>query len=207
VIALPRNVPEGWVSITLKQIGELTQGGTPDTSNSLYWKGPYPFITGADIKELYVKEGRSTLSETGFNSSKTERAEAGNVLIVSRTRVGRIGIAATNLAVSQDVSVLKLKPEYNAKCVALILLSQSDKLQDAAQGATIKGLTRDYLENIELQFPEDLHEQEVLAAKIEKRINLILKLRVNAEQQLEAINALAAATLRECFHFEESTNA
>jgi len=202
-----RELPEGWITICLKQLGKLSQGGTPDTSAMQYWNGPHPFITGADITDLYVKESRSTLTDEGLNSPKTERCASGDVLIVSRTRVGRVGIAATTLAVSQDVSVLKLKPDFNPKYVALFLLSYAAKLQAASQGATIKGLTRHYLENIQLQLPEEISEQEKLADEVEQRLLAIWKMRNAAECQLEAIDALNGATLRNYFQFGAVTNA
>jgi type I restriction enzyme S subunit len=187
------------LTISLKELGVLSQGGTPDTSIAKYWNGSYPFITGADITHLYVTESRSYLTEEGLNSSKTQRCEAGDVLIVSRTRVGRVGVAATTLAVSQDVSVLKLKPIFSPQYVALFLLSYAEELQEASQGATIKGLTRNYLENIRLQLPKDISEQQRLADEIEQRLLAISKMRAAAERQEHAASSLFMAELQGAF--------
>ena len=67
-----------------------------------YWNGKIPFITGADVTELFVSKARSFLTDEGLASGKTEKCDKGDLIIVSRTRVGRIGIADATIGVSQD---------------------------------------------------------------------------------------------------------
>ncbi len=196
-------LPEGWKWFKLKQLGSLSQGGTPSTEVLEYWNGNFPFITGADVTELYVSNARSFLTEKGLDSGKTQKCEKGDLLIVSRTRVGRIGIAAITLGVSQDVSVLKMNRSYDAKYLAVFLNSISKRLEEACQGATIKGLTRDYIENISITIPPTHADQIAIASELERKMSELEKARRATKRQLEAIEALPGAILREVFDFEE----
>ena len=198
-------LPKGWDWIKLQKVGKLSQGGTPGTDISKYWNGTYPFITGADITDLYVSKARSFLTEKGLSSGKTERCKKGDLLIVSRTRVGRVGIANTILGISQDVSVVKVNNGYDIKYLAIYLKSISQKLENACQGSTIKGLTRDFLENISIPLPLTVADQISIANKLEKRMEEIEKMHQAAEKQVEAVEALPGAILREVFDFTEQT--
>lgn len=198
-------LPEGWRWKKIEQLGKLSQGGTPCKDVPEYWDGKFPFLTGADITELYVSRARSFLTEEGLYSGKTQKCEKGDLLIVSRTRVGRIGIVATTLGVSQDVSVLKVDGCCDAKYLAIFLKSIARQLEDSCQGATIKGLTRDYIENISIPLPPTTDDQIRIANGLERKMAELDKMRQAAEQQLEAIEALPGAILREVFDFEEDT--
>ena len=198
-----RKLPEGWKWEKLKQLGSLSQGGTPSTDMLEYWNGNFPFITGADVTELYVSNARSFLTEKGLDSGKTQKCEKGDLLIVSRTRVGRVGIAAITLGVSQDVSVLKTKVNYHAKYLAMFLNHISKQLEEACQGSTIKGLTRGYIENISIPIPPTPAGQLAIASDLERRIAHVEKMRGAALRQKEAIAAMQGSILREAFPYEE----
>lgn len=199
-------LPDGWKWRPLKKLGKLFQGGTPSTDVVEYWNGSIPFITGADITDLYVSNGRSFLTESGLDSGKTQRCERGDLLIVSRTRVGRVGISAMTLAISQDVSVLKVDSGYNTNYLAMFLKSISKRLEDACQGATIKGLTRDYLEKIEIPIPPNVDDQTQIAKELERKLETTRGLKEAAVSQLEAIEALQGEVLRDVFDFHEVIN-
>lgn len=198
-----RKLPEGWKWEKLKSLGSLSQGGTPGTDILEYWNGNFPFITGADVTELYVSNARSFLTEKGLDSGKTQKCEKGDLLIVSRTRVGRVGIAAITLGVSQDVSVLKTKENYYAKYLAMFLNHISKQLEEACQGSTIKGLTRGYIENISIPIPPIPADQLAIASDLERRMAHVEKMRAAALRQKDAIAAMQGAILREVFSYTE----
>lgn len=194
-----RMLPKGWSWVKLGRMGKLTQGGTPSTDVAEFWNGKIPFITGADVTNLFIANARSYLTEKGIESGKTQKCEKGDLLIVSRTRVGRIGIAATTLGISQDVSAIKLKERYYNKYIAIYLLSLPKYLQESSQGAIIKGLTRDFLENLEIPVPPTIYNQLTIANKLEKKAINIEEMRQAALRQKEAAEAMQGAILREVF--------
>jgi type I restriction enzyme S subunit len=198
-----RKLPAGWRWERLGEMGTLSQGGTPSTSNPEYWNGKIPFITGADVTELFVSKGRSFLTEEGLASGKTEKCDKGDLLIVSRTRVGRIGIADGPIGVSQDVSVIKLMNAYSPKYLVMYLKSISEKLEEACQGATIKGLTRGFIENLKIPLPPTLDDQIAIANELDRKMANIGKIRQAAHRQKEAIATVREAILLEAFPYKE----
>jgi type I restriction enzyme S subunit len=196
-------LPKGWTWVKLGRMGKLTQGGTPSTDVAEFWNGKIPFITGADVTNLFVANARSYLTSRGIDSGKTQKCEEGDLLIVSRTRVGRIGIAATTLGISQDVSAIKLKERYHNKYIAIYLSSLPKYLQESSQGAIIKGLTRGFLENLEIPVPPTIDDQFTIANKLEKRAINIEEMRRAALLQKEAAEAMSGAILRELFSFKD----
>ena len=67
-------------------------------------------------------------------------------LVVTRTGVGKIGIAAMPLCISQDVTGVICRDSVLPDYLARYLMARSSVLTWAVQGATILGITRDFLE-------------------------------------------------------------
>ncbi len=113
-----RELPAGWRWIRLSQVGRFESGGTPPKDERRFWGGKIPFVTGADITSLHVDgtHARAYLTDEGLVSERTAVCEPGTVLFVTRTRVGRVGIAAETMGASQDLSPYvcgaRLVPEY-----------------------------------------------------------------------------------------------
>ena len=85
----------------------------------------------------------------------------------------------------------------------MYLKSISKKLEDSCQGATIKGLTRGFIENLRIPIPPTLDDQIAIATELERKMAEIEKMRQAVDKQLNAINAMPGAVLREVFDFEE----
>ena len=48
-----------WPTRVLRDLGELKGGGTPSRRVPEYFQGDVPWITGADVSELYVGKARN----------------------------------------------------------------------------------------------------------------------------------------------------
>ena len=195
------NLPDGWRWVRLEEVGEFLSGGTPPKEEAKYWNGNIPFVTGADITELYISENnaRAFLTEEGLNSGKTGVCQKGTVLFVTRTRVGRIGIANCLMGASQDLSPYICSRESLPEFLCRYIKNISEYLIANCRGATIKGLTRDIVENISIPVPP-LPEQKRIAAILNEQMAAVEKARAAAETQREAATALPSAYLREIFH-------
>jgi len=199
------NSPEAqkWPRKKLEQIGYFESGGTPSKDNGDYWDGDIPFVTGADITDFYItrKNARAFLSPKGLNSGKTAICDSGTVLFVTRTRVGRVGIASETMGASQDLSPYicgaEILPEYACR----YLLSISDCLIVSCRGATIQGLTRDFIRSIEIPLPS-IKKQQIITETLNEQIAAVKTIRKTLDEQLETINKLPAALLKRAFKGE-----
>lgn len=180
---------------------EFVNGGTPNTNVPEYWDGGIPWITGADVINFYVSKGRKYITEEGLRNSATHLVPKDTVLIVTRTGVGKVAIAANDICFSQDITGVICGKEIQPEYLARYILSQENSLVGIQRGATIKGLTRNDLENLALPLPP-LPEQKRIALKIRELMSEVERARTTCEKQLEAINALPQAILRKAFRGE-----
>ena len=153
-----------WAVKTLGELGnKFLNGGTPSTQQEEYWQGDIPWITGADVVNQQVSEVRKFITEEAVKNSATNVVEKGNLLIVTRTGVGKLAIAPFDLAISQDLTGIYVKselaiPEYLYRFFDY----NSEKLKNLNQGTSIAGITRETLIAMKVSLPP-LAEQTAIA--------------------------------------------
>jgi type I restriction enzyme S subunit len=189
-------IPEEW---EVKKLGAVVEkfvnGGTPSTKNENYWTGNIPWITGADILNQKVAEVRRHITKEAVKCSSTNVIGKGNLLLVSRTGVGKLAIAPFDIAISQDFTGVYVRedtliPEYLYRYFDF----NQAVLQGQNQGTSIKGITRDTLSAIRIPLPPTKAEQRAIAkalgnadallATLEKLIAKKRDLKQAAMQQL-----------------------
>ncbi|KCZ72788.1 restriction endonuclease S subunit [Candidatus Methanoperedens nitroreducens] len=173
------NIPEGYkqtdvgvipVDWEVKKLGEIVRkfvnGGTPSTQFENYWNGNIPWITGADILNQEVSAIRRYITNDAVKHSSTNVIEKGNLLLVSRTGVGKLAIAPFDVAISQDFTGIYVK---NEELLTEYLYRYFDfnqsTLQSQNQGTSIQGITRDTLSSIPIPLPP-LPEQQAIASAL-----------------------------------------
>ena len=143
---------------------DLVNGGTPDTHNESYWKGSIPWITGADFNSHGVGNFRRFISKSGVSASATSVIRAGNLLVVTRTGVGKLAIAPCNIAISQDVTGVYVNQEKaDTKFVFYLLSQEIHNLKKLNQGTSINGIIRSDLEQHLVRIPRSKLAQEKIA--------------------------------------------
>ncbi|MXV80881.1 MAG: hypothetical protein F4X58_04675 [Chloroflexi bacterium] len=192
MVPVNSHLPRGWELLTLGEIVDFKSGGTPRKSNEDFWNGDVPFVTAADLTSIAIDEtlARSFLTEHGWKAGGTGHALPGAVLLGTRTRVGRVGVAKVRMAASQDVTILHCRSDVSPEWLARFLKSRNDTLNAAATGATIQGITRRFLAALEVPIPP-FEEQQRIAAIMSKAEEA----RSAAAAQLSATNELAEVLL------------
>src|SRR2546425_2052768 len=91
-----------WKVKELEEIREkFVNGGTPSTQKSEYWQGNIPWITGADVINQKISDIRRFITTEAVKNSSTNIVERGNLLLVTRTGVGKLAVASFDVAISQ----------------------------------------------------------------------------------------------------------
>ena len=94
----------------IEQLGNLCEflnGGTPSKDKPHYFEGDIPWITSADITGPVADSARSFITEEAIQQSATNKVPRGTVLLVTRTRVGKVAVAGHDLCFSQDITAIK----------------------------------------------------------------------------------------------------
>jgi type I restriction enzyme, S subunit len=170
-------------------------GGTPSKSESSYWDGDIPWITSTEVSDGTVSPARSRITKEGIRHSATKQVPAGTLLLVTRTGVGKVAIAPYALAFSQDITAIypdgsKLEKRYLRR----FLDTQEAYFERLSRGATIKGITRDVLNRLEIPLPP-LPEQKRIADILDKADAIRRKRR----EISESLNRLRQALFLDMF--------
>jgi len=193
-----------WPSVRLVRAGTFDAGGTPAKDQQRYWSDTgYPFVTGADITSATVgaRNARAFLTQEGLVSGKTAVCPAGTVLVVTRTRVGRVGIAGETVAVSQDITAFTCQRNLLPTYVMWFLRKESDHLIAQSRGATIQGLRRSVLEDLDIPVPS-IPEQRQIAESIEQATHNVAMLQQSITYQLGTLTSLRTSFLDAAFSGE-----
>ena len=167
---------------TLGQISSFLNGGTPSRGVARYYQGDVPWITSADISSPRADTARSFITEEAIKESATNRIPAGTVLLVTRTSVGKVAVAAMELCFSQDITAITPDPHcLDRSYLVHFLRTKQPHLERLARGATIKGITREAVTNLAIPLPP-LAEQKRIAEILDKADALRAKRRAALAQ-------------------------
>jgi type I restriction enzyme, S subunit len=144
-----------WKTVNLKGICvKFVNGGTPSTNNKKFWIGQIPWITGADIVDQKINSVRRHINIEAVKNSSTNIIKQGELLVVTRTGVGKLTIAPFDIAISQDITgvycdkkILKTEFLFFYLDYKILYLSRLN------QGTSINGITRDVLTNLKIKLP------------------------------------------------------
>jgi type I restriction enzyme, S subunit len=172
--------------VELQDICRFISGGTPSTKVPEYFAGTIPWITGADMSGNVITEARQYITEEAIQHSATNIVPKGNILLVTRTGVGKVAIAGVDICISQDFTGLELdKTKVDEWYLFYFLLSQQEALTSQQRGATIQGITRDVVETLRIPLPP-LTEQKRIASLL-ARADRLRQLRRTAHDLGDAL--------------------
>lgn len=156
-------IPVEWEVVRLnKVVKEFYNGGTPDTKVREYWDGDIPWVTGADFISQRISQIRRYITMEGVKNSATNLIPKGNLLVVTRTGVGKLAIAPFDIAISQDITGVitdakRLMPDFLYR----FLDYHEKKLKSLVQGTSINGLLREDLASLSICLPTLKEQKEI----------------------------------------------
>jgi type I restriction enzyme S subunit len=159
--------PATWKTSTLGAVAHgFLSGGTPSTKNEAFWRGSIPWITSKWINSsLYLDSGEKFISDDALRESATTLVPRNSLIFATRVGVGKVAVNRLDLAINQDLAGVLIDPNrYDIHFIAYQL--RSERLQNMValhkRGATIQGITRDNLKELEITLPP-LPEQRKIA--------------------------------------------
>lgn len=167
---------------TFGQIAKkLVNGGTPPTEIAQFWNGKIPWITGADFTTSGIGEFRRFVSEAAVAQTATNLVDQGQLLLVTRTGVGKLAIAPCDIAISQDITGVHPDTEkVDVRFLYHRMRLGVEDLKKLNQGTSINGIIRSDLLAYRIELPP-LPQQ--------RRIAEILSTLDEAIEQTEALIA------------------
>lgn len=153
--------------VPLGEVAKFASGGTPDRKNESFYQGVIPWITGADIDDEGHVHARHHITEQAVQKSATKITRENSLLLVTRTAVGKTLIPPHPVSFSQDLTAINPCDNLDLKYLSRFLQSRSQYFEQHSRGATIKGVTRQVVEDLSIPLPP-LVEQRRITAILDK---------------------------------------
>ncbi|MGE6461188.1 restriction endonuclease subunit S [Pseudoalteromonas tetraodonis] len=158
-----------WPLMKLGELVTIKGGGTPSKKIEGYWNGNIPWASVKDLKSNEISKTVDAITELGVNNSATNIIPAGTILTATRMALGKFAINTVDMAINQDLKALFINDETKVDRDFLIrfLESKAQYIDSEGKGATVKGITLDFLKHLEIPLPL-LDEQKRIAAILDK---------------------------------------
>ena len=178
----PFEFPRGWEWVRFGDfVFSILSGGTPSKNNLEFWNGDIPWASVKDLNvEKFLERTQDYITKEGLESG-SKLANKGDLLICTRMGLGKIAIAAIDVAINQDLKALKITSFLNID----YFINFYNTLKITGSGMTVAGIKQDELLGYLVPTPP-LPEQHRIVAKVDELMALC--------DQLEAqhINAAEA---------------
>ena len=185
-------VPEGWKNTIIgEEISDISDGGTPTTTNRNYFGGGIPWININDIQPR-INHTRMSLSDLGLQKSSVRLWDKGTIILSIGATIGKVGIAMKAVTTKQGICGVVPKPNVSVKYFYYFLVSIKQQLNTLSQGSTIKETRPPTIKKIQMCLPP-LPEQKKIAS-ILTSVDEVIE---NTQKQIDKLQDLKKATMNE----------
>ena len=185
--------------LRVSEFADVFAGGTPSTSNPVYWDGDVAWVTPKDLSahaEVYIGQGDRCITEQGLRRSSACLLATDTVILSTRAPVGYVAIAKSPLATNQGCKNLQCKDGVAHPLYVYYLLKNSTSiLESHATGSTYKELSASRLKNITFSLPENIADQIAIASILSSYDDLI----ENNQRRIRLLEQAARSIYEEWF--------
>ncbi|WP_270806195.1 restriction endonuclease subunit S [Aeromonas sp. QDB62] len=188
------SIPAGWLYDLLDKFAVRCSGHTPSKSFPEYWDGGIKWISLADSYRLdqgYVYETDNEISEEGIKNSSAELHPAETVVISRDAGIGKSGVMAVPMAVSQHFIAWKCdnKEKLNSWFLYNWLQFNKSEFERQAVGSTIKTIGLPYFKKLKIAVPPYIEQKKIaqILSAWDKAITTTEQLLANSQQQKKAL--------------------
>ncbi|QJR29179.1 restriction endonuclease subunit S [Limnobacter profundi] len=187
-------IPTGWKYDLLDKFATRCSGHTPSKSFPEYWNGGIKWISLADSFRLdqgYVYETDKKISQVGIANSSAELHPAETVVLSRDAGIGKCGVMAEPMAVSQHFIAWKCDNSEKLNSWFLYNWLQLNKVEFERQavGSTIKTIGLPYFKKLKIAVPPYPEQKKIaqILSTWDKAIEVTEQLLVKSQQQKKAL--------------------
>lgn len=188
-------------AVALKDVCQITNGGTPKSGVENLWHGGVAWLTPAEMgKRLtpYIAQTARTISQDGLANSSAKLVPPFSVILSTRAPIGHLAINETPMAFNQGCRGLTPNEKLDTKYLYYFLLFSREALDNLGTGTTFKELSSTNLANFQIPLPP-LEEQQRIVAVLDKAFAGIATATANAQKNLTNARALFNAHVEQIF--------
>ena len=159
-------VPEEWVTASMRWLASIYSGGTPDKEKLEYWlDGTIPWINSGEVNQRLISEPSAFITEEAFNKSSAKWIPKGALVMAlagqGKTK-GMVAQLAIETTCNQSMAAIIPQEKINSRYLFWWLTSQYQNIRNLSGGDLRDGLNLDLLGSISCPIPP-LAEQESIA--------------------------------------------
>lgn len=189
-----QDYPE-WKDTTLGEIAEIVGGGTPSTTNDLYWNGEITWFTPTEISNnKFVSQSKRSISKEGLQSSSAKLLPKGTVLLTTRATLGEMAILIEQATTNQGFQSLLPNEQTTSEFIYYLQPQLRKYCYFNASGSTFLEISKHSLKKMPLLLPckKEQNKISIILAEIDSKINL-------EEDKLQQLNTQKQALLQQMF--------
>lgn len=186
---LKRDIPVGWKSGNIADLGEIVAGGTPSTTHPEYYSEEgIAWITPNDLSntnDKYISHGKRDISQLGLHNSSAKVMPKGTVLLTSRAPIGYIGIAMNEVCTNQGFKSIVPYDKYGSEFVYYTVLNMVPYIKSLGTGSTFTEVSKEVISKVKIVIP-----QEEIVENFNNTIITIGEKRAQAEKEDKELASL-----------------
>ena len=160
-------LPIGWAETTLGEAFQWGSGGTPRRTNPEFYGGDIPWAIIGDLNDGLINDTQNNITDLGLKSSSARVVPTGTVLLAMYGSIGKLSIAAKELATNQAIAFAQTGL-VNNRYLFWYLRASRNELITLGKGDTQSNISQTVIK----AFPfllAPLAEQRRIVAEIEKQ--------------------------------------
>ncbi|HFU4211089.1 TPA: restriction endonuclease subunit S [Streptococcus suis] len=168
-------MPDSWEWVRLKNLGVITSGGTPKSSEPTYYDGNITWITPADMgkqqNNKFFATSSKKITELGLQKSSAQLISKNSIVYSSRAPIGHINIVNYDFTTNQGCkSVTPIL--VNLDFMYWLLQFRTKDIILRASGTTFKEISASGFGDTLLPLPP-LAEQKRIVTQIERALEQV----------------------------------
>lgn len=159
------DIPQGWCTSLLSDVGEIITGKTPSTKEPDNFGGDIPFIKPADLNgDGYITKTADTLTELGAMS--VPAIPKNSIPVTCIGNLGRVGIASRESATNQQINTVVPSLFVDFRFMYYQLQTLKPWMQENASATTVTIINKGKFSKAPIVL-SSLAEQKAIAEKLD----------------------------------------
>ncbi len=158
-------IPSNWSLKILDELGKIFTGGTPSTTNNLYWNGSTNWFTPSEISKSgkHVYESLRKISKDGVKKSSATLMPKGTIIVCTRATIGDLAITTEESTTNQGFKSIYPHDSVDTEFLYYLIDSQKANLIRKSSGSTFLELSTTNFRRFKVAVPS-LPEQQKIAS-------------------------------------------
>lgn len=183
-----------WEYKKLGEVAKFVGGGTPSKANEDYYTGNIPWATVRDMVNFNLSKTELCITDQAVKESATNIIPKDTIIISTHVGLGKICLLMQDTAINQDLKGVILPQSVDKMFFAAWYKSIADYVISNGKGATVKGVTMKFVNDLKIPIPP-INDQQRIVAELDC-LNEMIALK---QEQLKEFDKLAQSIFYDMF--------